>query len=397
MIRYADRLEKLPPYIFADLEKLQSELTQKGQDIISLGIGDPDFPPSNIVTESLKAALSEPGSNNYSTSAGEDYFRVAVSDWYKERFGVALDPDSEVCALIGSKEGLANVGRVLLNPGDKALLPDPGYPVYAQGSTILSDAIPVLFNLKQETFQPDLSNVGIDYKTKLLFLNYPCNPTGAVAEENTLETTVNFSRKNNLVFCYDNAYSEVSFGSYRSPSALQVNGALECTVEFNSCSKMLNMTGYRVGFAVGNKKVIAGLKNVKAQIDSGIPKFLQKASAIALNNYFNSDLSTERNKNNETLRERLNVLAQGLQNLGIEAKVPKATFYLWADVGIDGEKFVKELLKVGVVATPGKAFGVNGTNYVRFSVTAPTNRIETAVERMKKLMPRTTNLTMGSA
>ena len=352
MTSYADRLEKLPPYIFADLEKLQNDLTQKGVDIISLGIGDPDFPPSHIITESLKNALTEPGSNNYSSSSGEDYFRIAVTEWYRKRFGVTLDPDSEVCALIGSKEGLANVGRVLLNPADKALLPDPGYPVYAQGSTILSDATPVLFNLKDETFQPDLSNASVDDRTKLLFLNYPCNPTGAVAREHTLETAVDFCRKHNIVLCYDNAYSEVCFGTYRSPSVLQIDGALERAVEFNSCSKMFNMTGYRVGFAVGNGKVIAGLKKVKAQIDSGIPRFVQRAAATALDNYFDFEFSAERQRNNEILKDRLDILVQGLQGIGIEAKTPKATFYLWVNVRADGATFVKQLMKLGVVATP---------------------------------------------
>jgi len=394
MNSYADRLEKLPPYIFADLEKLQSDLTKKGVDIIPLGIGDPDFPPPRVITESLKNALTEPGSYNYSTSAGEDYFRGAVAEWYKRRFGVTLDPASEVCALIGSKEGLANVGRVLLNPGDKALLPDPAYPVYAQGSTILSDAIPVVFNLTGETFRPDLSNVPVDDRTKLLFLNYPSNPTGAIASKDTLQTAVEFCRKHNLVLCYDNAYSEICFGSYRSPSVLQIDGAMECAVEFNSCSKMFNMTGYRVGFAVGDKKVIAGLKKVKAQIDCGVPRFVQRAAATALGNYFDSDLSTERNKNNGIVKERLDNLVQGLREIGIEAKTPNATFYLWVNVGVDGATFVKELLKLGVVATPGRAFGVNGTNYVRFSVTQPTNRIDEAVQRMRRLELRKTNPTL---
>jgi LL-diaminopimelate aminotransferase len=383
MTIYSDRVERLPPYIFADLENLESDLTKKGVDIISLGIGDPDFKPPPIITESLKNALNEPGSNNYSISAGEDYFRSAIAEWYKTRFGVTLDPVTEVCALMGSKEGLANVGRVLLNPGDKALLPDPGYPVYAQGSTILSDATPIAFNLSDETLQPDLSNIPIDDRTKLLFLNYPSNPTGAVTEKNTLETTIEFCRKHNLVLCYDNAYSEICFGSYRSPSILQIDGAMERAVEFNSCSKMFNMTGYRVGFAVGNKKVIAGLKMVKTQI--GIPRFMQRAVSAALNNYFGSELSVERNKNNKILKERLDNLSQGLREIGIEAKTPNATFYLWVNVGIDGATFAKELLKLGVVATPGSAFGIKGKNHVRFSVTQSSRRINEAVQRMRKL------------
>jgi len=391
MIGYADRLEKLPPYIFADLERIQSDLTQKGVDIISLGIGDPDLPTPRVIIESLKNALAEPGSSNYSTSAGEEYFRTSVAEWYRRRFGVTLDPDSEVCALIGSKEGLANVGRVVLNPGDKALLPNPGYPVYAQGSTILSDAIPVVFNLTNESFQPDLGNIPVDGRTKLLFLNYPSNPTGAVAERDGLEEVVDFCAKHNLVLCYDNAYSEISFGSYRSPSVLQIDGAMECAVEFNSCSKMFNMTGYRVGFAVGNSKIITGLKKVKAQIDSGLPRFVQRAAATGLDNYFDFDLSTEHNKNNEILKERLETLVQGLRAIGIEGRTPKATFYLWVNIRADGATFVKELLKLGVVATPGIAFGSNGATYVRFSVTQSTKRIQEAVQRMRKLDLRKAN------
>jgi len=383
-MKYADRVDKLPPYIFADLEKLQDDLTKQGVDLISLGIGDPDFPPPRLITESLKNSLSEPGSSNYPTSQGEDYFRTAVAEWYNRRFGVTLDPATDVCALIGSKEGLANVGRVLLNPGDKALLPDPGYPVFAQGSTILSDAIPVNFNLIGEDFQPDLSTIPVDHRTKLLFLNYPSNPTGAVATKDTLQSTVEFCRKHDLVLCYDNAYSETCFESYQSPSILQIDGAEECAVEFNSCSKMFNMTGYRVGFAVGNKRVIAGLKKVKAQIDSGIPRFVQRAATIALNNYFDSELSSERNTNNGVLKDRLDALVKGLLELGIAARTPKATYYLWVNVG-DGTAFVKKLLQLGIVITPGEAFGLNGRQYVRFSVTQSTNRIIEALQRMREL------------
>lgn len=386
MIEYAERMNRLPPYIFADLERLQAEMEKKGVPLISLGIGDPDLPPPKLVTESLTEALSEPTSNNYSSSAGESYFRKAVADWYERRFSVKLDPETEVCALIGSKEGLANVGRVLLNDGDKALLPDPGYPVYAQGGTILSDGEPVIFPLQEDAgFQPDFSKIKADDKSKMLFLNYPNNPTGAIPREDTLEAAVSFCRKHNLVLCYDNAYSEICFDSYRSPSALQIDSSAECTVEFNSCSKMFNMTGYRVGFVVGNKRVIAGLKKVKTQIDSGVPKFIQRAAANALNQYFDSNLSMELKKNNEVLHERLVMLTQELKKIGLNAAVPRATFYLWVKVGMDGGAFVRRLLELGVVATPGEAFGGNGRNYVRFSVTQPTSRIAEAAHRLTNL------------
>ena len=388
MIRYASRVDRLPPYIFADLERLEEDMAKKGVDIISLGIGDPDLPPNRIVTESLKEGLSELGSHNYSSSAGEPYFREAVAAWYRKRFNVTIDPDEEVCALIGSKEGLANIGRVLLNPGEKALLPDPGYPVYAQGCTILSDAIPVIFRLDPEdVYQPDFTKIEVNEQSKLFFLNYPSNPTGSVAREDTLRKALEFCNEHDLVFCYDNAYCEVSFDAYLSHSPLEIDGSKECTVEFNSCSKMLNMTGYRAGFAVGNRKVIAGLKKVKAQVDSGIPKFVQHAAANALNRYFDSEFREERERNNAVLKERLGILARGLCSIGLKAIVPKATFYLWVRVPMDGAKFARQLLRVGVVATPGEAFGESGKNYVRFSVTQPTDRIIEASKRIEELTP----------
>ena len=389
MIRYASRVDRLPPYVFADLERLEKEMARKGVDIVSLGIGDPDFPPNHIVTESLREALSEPGSHNYSSSAGEPYFREAVAEWYGKRFGVIIDPEEEVCALIGSKEGLANVGRVMLNPGEKTLLPDPGYPVYAQGCTILSDSIPVIFQLDPEDdFQPDFSNIEVGDKSKLFFLNYPANPTGSIARKDTLEKALAFCTEHNLVLCYDNAYSEVSFDSYSSPSPLEIDGSRDCAVEFNSCSKMLNMTGYRAGFAVGNRKVITGLKKVKAQVDSGIPKFIQRAATTALSRYFDSDFREERERNNAMLKKRLDLLANGLSKIGLKATVPKATFYLWVNVQMDGAEFVRQLLRIGVVATPGEAFGRSGKNYVRFSVTQSTDKIVKATKRMEEMTPK---------
>jgi len=386
MTSFADRVEKLPPYVFADLERLQEDLARQRVDIISLGIGDPDLPPPRIITESLTDALNDPDINNYPSSAGEGYFRKAVADWYQKRFDVTLDPEREICALIGSKEGLANVGRLILNPGDKALVPDPAYPVYAQGATILSDAVPAIFHLRPEhDFQPDFSSITVPDRTRLLFLNYPNNPTGAVATERTLKATVDFCNEHGLVLCYDNAYSEVSFNSYHPPSPLQIDGAGSCTIEINSCSKMFNMTGYRIGFAVGHEKIISGMKKLKAQVDSGTPKFIQKAASIALRRYFDDDLTRELRENHRVVKERLDILVKGLRKIGLPATAPKATFYLWVNVEMDGTRFVKQLLKTGVVATPGSAFGDNGTNYVRFSVTQPTDKISEAVERIEKI------------
>ena len=225
--------------------------------------------------------------------------------------------------------------------------------------------------------------MNVDPKTKLLFMNYPSNPTAAVTTKQVLADAIRFCLEHNLTLCYDNAYSEIAFGSYNSPSALQLDQSTRCSVEFNSCSKMFNMTGYRVGFAVGNKEIITGLKKIKAQIDSGIPRFVQRAAASALNRYFEPDFKRERDKNNRILEDRLDVLVSGLQTVGLHPIKPEATFYLWVDVEMDGTEFVKRLLNVGVVATPGEAFGKNGKNYVRFSVT--TSKVAEAVDRIKRI------------
>lgn len=384
--RPSQRLGRLPPYIFAELERLQEEYRRRGVEFISLGIGDPDLPPPASLVEDMVKALREPYSHNYSTSEGEPYFREAVAQWYKRRYGVDLDPDLEVCAVIGSKEGLAHIGRAYLDVGDRALIPNPGYPVYAQGSAILSDAQAVEFNLYEERgFQPSFEDISVGPRTKLLFLNYPSNPTGAVATERTLAEAMEFAHRNNLLLCYDNAYGELVYDSQHSASPLQLKGAKDCVVEFNSCSKIFSVTGYRVGFAVGSSEAIKSLKKVKYQIDSGVPKFIQRACANALIRYFDDEFVAELDSNRKTYRRRLEVLTEGLRKLGFRATMPQATFYLWLNVGCDGLLFAKKLFEVGVVATPGEAFGSNGKNYVRFAVTQPEQRIAEAVERIATL------------
>ncbi|HDN62366.1 MAG TPA: aminotransferase class I/II-fold pyridoxal phosphate-dependent enzyme, partial [Candidatus Bathyarchaeota archaeon] len=281
-VEFSKRLKSLPPYLFAQLEQIIEKKRREGADLISLSIGDPDLPPPPFILEALREEAGNPKNHNYSSSRGEYEFREAVAEWYKKRFGVDLDPEREVAALIGSKEGISNIARAFVDPGDRVLVPDPAYPVYANGATLLSDGVPVTLPLLEELgFKPDLD--GVDAKdVKLMYLNYPNNPTGASVTGSELKEFVDFAVDNDVILCYDNAYSEITFGGYKAPSILQVDGAMEVAVEFHSCSKTFNMTGDRIGFAVGNEKLIDGLVKVKSQVDSGPPKYVQKAAIRGL-------------------------------------------------------------------------------------------------------------------
>lgn len=385
-IELADRVKRLPPYIFAELEKIIAEKRKQGVDLISLSIGDPDLPPPPFVLEGLKRESSNPKNHNYSLSQGEADFKQAVAEWYRKRFKVELDPESEVIALIGSKEGIANVTRAFVNPGDRVLVPDPAYPVYANGGTLLSEGIPVPMPLLEENgFKPDLEAI-TERGARMMFLNYPNNPTSAVMDRSFLKEVVEFADENNIIVCYDNAYSEVTFDGYKAPSILEVEGAKDVAVEFNSCSKTFNMTGDRIGFAVGNSQVIAGLVKVKSQIDSGPPLYTQKVAAEALSTYTEDGEPPEYVKNvNRTYAERRDILVDGLNSLGFKCEKPPATFYVWLKCGGDSMKFASGLLEAGVVVTPGIGFGRYGEGYVRFSITQPKERIVEAVERLSKI------------
>lgn len=382
----AERVKRLPPYLFAELEKIINEKRKQGVDLISLSIGDPDLPPPPFVLEALREESSNPRNHNYSFSQGEPYFREAVAEWYKRRFRVDLDPRREVIALIGSKEGIANFARAFVNPGDKVLVPDPAYPVYANGSTLLSDGIPVTMPLLEEMdFKPDLNSLKLD-GVKMMFLNYPNNPTGSVMAKDDLKAVVDIAREKNLILCYDNAYSEITFDGYKAPSILEVDGAMEVAVEFHSCSKTFNMTGDRIGFAVGNSELIEGLVKVKSQIDSGPPVYVQKAAARALQSYVNVEPPEYVKWMNKVYAERRDVLLKGLREVGLSAKKPLATFYVWAKCGGSSIEFASKLLEVGVIAAPGVGFGKCGEGYIRFSITQPKERIEEACERIKKAL-----------
>ena len=378
---YADRIKRLPPYLFAELEKLTREKKICGIDLISLSIGDPDLPPPPFIIESLKKEVGDLKNHNYSFSQGEPDFREAVTAWCKKRFNVDLNQD-QVVALLGSKEGIANIARAFINSGDRVLVPDPAYPVYAQGSTILCDGITVPMPLLEENgFKPDFDAVKTD-KAKMMFLNYPNNPTAATVDKKFLKEAVDFAKDNNLMLCYDNAYSEVTYDGYRAPSILEVDGAMDVAIEFHSLSKTFNMTGDRIGFAVGNKQLVTGLTKVKTQIDSGPPVYTQKVAVKALSSYRSREAPEFLKQNNQTLQERRDLLVNTLCKLGYEVEKPKATFYVWVNCKCDSMKFVAKLLDVGVAVTPGDGFGKYGEGYARITFTQPKERIVEACNRI---------------
>ncbi len=386
MSKPSDRIRRLPPYIFKQLEDTIEHLRAKGVDLISFGVGDPDLPPPKAYLDFLSREAGNPSSHNYSFSKGEGEFREAVAEWYKKRFRVDLNPENEVAALIGSKEGLANIARAFIDDGDRVLVPDPAYPVYRNGATILSDGSPVTLPLLEENgFKPSLDDLDVE-DVKMVYLNYPNNPTGAVADEPFLEDLVNIALEKAFIICYDNAYSEISFDGYEAPSILQIGDAREVAVEFHSCSKTFNVTGDRIGFAVGNEELISGLIEVKSQTDSGPPPFTQKAASEALRNYWRAEYQNPIKRSLETYAERRDILVKGLNRLGLRCDKPKATFYVWAKSPGKSMEFATKLLEAGVVVTPGAAFGDHGEGYIRLALTIDKERIEMALERISSIL-----------
>lgn len=382
----ARRLNSLPPYLFSEIEKLVIEKRKRGVDVISFGIGDPDLPPPSFVLDILSEEASNPKNHNYSLSQGELEFREAVAEWYKTRYDADVDPRKEVIGLIGSKEGIANLARAYINPGDEVLVPDPAYPVYANGATLLCDGKPVVMPLLEENeFKPRLDQVSGE-EPKIMFLNYPNNPTAATVEKAFLEEIVNFARRKRVIVCYDNAYSEISFDNFRQPSLMEVDGSKDVGVEIHSCSKTFSMPGDRIAFAVGNEQVIADLTKVKSQIDSGPSLYVQKAAARALRSYIDSAPPDYVKKNVAIYQERRDLLVGKLRSLGVRCEKPRASLYVWAHCGKDSMEFTKKLLDEGVVVTPGTGFGRYGEGYVRFALTISTDRIAEACERMAGIL-----------
>lgn len=383
---FSDRIRALPPYLFARMEEIIRKKQQNGADIISLGIGDPDLPPPKFILDALREEAGNPRNHGYSSSIGEYDFRLAVTEWYKHRFGVDLDPEKEVIALIGSKEGLSNLARAFIDEGDRVLVPDPAYPVYANGGAILSGGKPVYVPLlEKKQWLPDLEDINTK-GVKMLYLNYPNNPTGAATTIKELREFVDFAFENKIILCYDNAYSEITFQDYKAPSILQIDEAREVAIEINSCSKTFNMTGDRIAFAAGNRKLVEGLAKVKSQTDSGSPKYVQKVAAKALRTYKSSEPPEYIVERNKIYEKRAQILVKELNSLGLECKTPKATFYVWAKCGGSSMEFVEKMLSVNVAATPGVGFGKHGEGYIRFAVTCQEERIKEACERLKKVL-----------
>ncbi len=383
-MRTAKRILNVPPYLFARIERTRDELKARGVDIVDLGVGDPDMPTFPDIVSRMHRAIDDPANHNYPPYEGTLDFRKAVSKFYKRRFNVDLDPQKEVLSLIGSKEGIAHVFFAFIDPGDIALIPDPCYPVY-RVATILAGGTPHEVPLTEENgFLPDLDSIdkNIAKKAKLLFINYPNNPTAAIANKDFLHKAVDFAKRNDLLLCSDLAYSEVAFDGHRPMSVLEIPGAKECSIEFHSLSKTFNMTGWRIGMAVGAEKAIAALSIVKTNIDSGIFKAIQAAAIEALNNYSGPSVEL-----NDLYAKRRDIIVDGLNSLGWRLEKPKATFYVWARVpkGLTSETFCAHVLeKAAVLLVPGSGYGRHGEGYFRISITTSEARLEEAVSRMKK-------------
>jgi LL-diaminopimelate aminotransferase len=379
---YAARMSNLPPYLFARIDEMKAEQQKKGVDIIDLGVGDPDLPTPEHIVASLCEAAKNPDNHHYPSYVGMPAYRSAVANWYRNRFGVKLDAGKEVVALMGSKDGIAHIAEAFVNPGDYVLSPSPGYPVYRTGTLFAEGNVHEMPLLRENHFIPVLDNIPKDIlkKAKLMFINYPNNPTAAVAPEGFYREVVDFANENNIIVVSDNAYSEISFDGYKAPSFLETKGAMDVGIEMHSLSKTYNMTGWRIGMAVGNAGILSGLGRVKTNVDSGVFNAVQHAAITALSGPQDCvrDACT-------IYQERRDVLVTGLRDLGFDVLTPKATFYIWVPVK-DCMAFAAKLLnEAGIVATPGIGFGSSGEGYVRFAITRPVARIREALDRMRRL------------
>ena len=368
-MKVAKRIENLPPYLFVEITKKIAAKKAKGEDVISFAIGDPDIPTPSHIIDKLIQATRDPANHRYPESEGLPELHLAIAEWYQKRFGVSLDPDKEVLPLIGAKEGIAHIALCFIDPGDIALVPDPAYPVYSIGTMLAGGESYYLPLTQNNNFLPDYASIPeqILKKTKLLWINYPNNPTGAVADINFFNKTVEFARRHNIGVCHDGPYTEVAYDGYQPVSFLQAEGAKEVGVEFHSLSKSYNMTGWRIGMLVGNATMVNALKTVKSNIDSGIPQAIQLAAIEALRGP--QDCIRE---HNAIYQRRRDLVVDMLNSLGIEATAPKASLYVWARVphGYTSADFATDLLEqVGVVVTPGLGYGKSGEGYVRLSLT----------------------------
>ncbi|HTU77204.1 MAG TPA: LL-diaminopimelate aminotransferase [Solirubrobacteraceae bacterium] len=386
-MRPSKRLERIPPYVFAQLERKIAEKRAAGVDVISLGIGDPDRPTPALVVEAMQEAVSEPETHKYPTNRGRDDFRGAVRDFYERRFDVRLDPESEIIPALGAKEAIFNLNLAFLDPGDYALAADPGYPVYTAGPW-LAGADPVLIALEPERgFTPDLEAIEEDvaWRAKLMFLNYPNNPTGAIAPEGFFERVVEFAREREILVVHDNAYSEITFDGYRAPSFLATPGASEVGIEVFSLSKGFNMTGWRCAALVGNAQALRTYWQLKTNIDSGVFEAVQLAGVAALS----PDADAEVASMNELYRRRRDLVCDALSKIGVNVRPPRGTIYVWAPVPAgfaSSAAYCEHVLeRTGVVLTPGAAYGPAGEGWFRISLTTPDDRLLEAVQRLGEL------------
>jgi LL-diaminopimelate aminotransferase len=385
MLKLSKKLQSLPPYLFLGIDRAKRQARAQGRDIIDLGIGDPDIPTPKHIIDALCQAAQDPSSHRYALDQGMPALRRAIKGWYKRRFNINLNPDTEILPLIGSKEGIAHFPLAFLNEGDYSLVPDPGYPPY-KGGTILAGGKPYLMPLcESNLFLPDLKIIpaNICKKAKLIYINYPNNPTSATAGKNFYQDVVKFAHKFKLIVISDLAYSEIAFDGYSPSSFLEVEGAKEVGIEFHSLSKTCNMTGWRIGWALGNAKLISALAKVKSNIDSGIFAAIQLAGVAALEG------QQDHARNMCSIyQERRDTLISGLNSLGWKVIIPKATFYVWIKTlkNSDSIRFAANLLeRANIVVTPGTGFGKYGQGYIRMALTLPKERIKEAIERLKKI------------
>ncbi len=381
---FSARLKSLPPYLFVELDRLKEEKIKEGVDVIDLGVGDPDLPTPKEIVEVAKKSLEKAENHKYPSSKGLLSFRKACKNYIKTRFGVDFDPETEILTLIGSKEGIAHFPLAFVNPGDYVLCPEPAYPVYSRGTIFADGKVFEMPLLKDNDFFPDFSKIPQDIleRAKILWLNYPNNPTGATATKEMFREAIKIAKKYDLIVAHDAAYIELYFEE-PPVSIFEVDGAKDVAVEFHSLSKTFCMTGWRIGFAVGKKELITGLTKVKSNIDSGTFNAIQEAGTYALEN-----IDTLVPPLRKIFKERRDFLAEGLKKLGYEFDLPKATFYLWIKTpsGRSSTEFCKTLIdRVGIVVTPGSGFGPSGEGYFRIALTVDKSRLEEVINRLSGL------------
>jgi LL-diaminopimelate aminotransferase len=393
-MKVAKRMAMLKPYLFVEINQKIAEKRARGEEVISFAIGDPDIPTPSHVIERLCREAQEPANHRYPESAGLPELKQAIAQWYRKRFDISLDPEKEILPLIGSKEGIAHIALCIINPGDTALVPDPGYPVYSLGTSLAGGRSYYLALEEKNHFLPELNKIPQDVlkNARVLWMNYPNNPTAAVADLDFYNRVVEFAKKYDIVVCHDGPYSEVAYDGYQPVSFLQAEGARDVGVEFHSFSKSYNMTGWRIGMVVGNADIIRPLRTLKSNIDSGIPQAIQYMAIEALNGP--QDCIAQ---HNTVYQRRRDLVVEVLANIGLNVRSPKASLYVWAGVpeGYNSVEFTTDLLdQVNVAVTPGVGYGKHGEGYVRLSLTIPDAALVKGLSRLsgwrntRRLIPK---------